>query len=167
MQKTRKSGGIYRARFYYTLGVSLITLPISFLGFSRTLYSFVDNLPYVNLVFPTFNHFLLIGGLGLLPGSVIIGWLFTKSPFYYATFEIPAERTPFKYRLSPGREVVMQPYTVLGAELALKVWEKLEVLSQEDRETWEQYLRFLRYMEAGGDLRDLEEFKGVYPGYDS
>jgi len=162
-----KSAPIFRTRFYYTLGVSLITLPISFLGFSRTLYGLVNNLPFMDIVFPTFNRFLLIGGIGLIPGSIIVGWLFTKSPFYNASFEIPAERTPFKYRLSPGREIVMQPYSVLGAEMALKVWEKLNVLSEPERVKWEQYLRFLRYMNEGGDLRELDEFKEAYPEYDS
>ena len=160
---TRKSGFAPRAKFYYNIGVSLVTLPITFLGFSRSLYDLVDNLPILNIIFPTFSRFLLIGGVALIPGSVLLGWLYTKTTFYGAQFEIPAERTPYKYRLTPGKETVFQPFLVLSAEMTLKIWYALGVISPEVEEKWNRYIRFLKHLEQGGDLMELEEFKKCPP----
>ena len=66
---------VFRTRFYYAIGISLIGLPITFLGFSRNLYSLGEKISIFRFIFPTFQRFLFIGGFGIIPFSMALGYL--------------------------------------------------------------------------------------------
>lgn len=113
---------LLRSRKYYKLGVALISLPITFLGFSRNLYAFMDNIPYGLglLVFPTFQRFVWLGGLMLLPTSIIIGWLWLKSPFYHEEIRLGAEKNPYSQDILKAELNMLHGLSLMAGEMGLE-----------------------------------------------
>jgi len=147
----------YRAKFYYTTGVALIGMPITFLGFSRNIYSIIDSLPFMNILFPAYQDFLIRGGIALIPGCIFIGFLWTKTQFYRAQFEVPAEENPFAYRLRPGREIFFKPLDILNLDLLLRLYKEHNLVTEEEETTFTHGLNLHRHMMNGGDLREFTE----------
>lgn len=147
----------YRTRFYYAIGVSLIGMPITFLGFSRNIYAIIDSLPFMNLLFPTYTAFLIRGGIALIPGCVLIGVLWTKTKFYKAKFEVPAEQNPFAYKLKPGRDTLLRPLEVLNLNLMLRLYKTHNLITKEEETTFTHGINLKKHMIQGGDIRELTE----------
>ena len=149
----------YRVRFYYTTGVALIGMPITFLGFSRNIYSIIDSLPFVNILFPSYSDFLIRGGIALIPGCILIGFLWTKTQFYRAQFEVPAEENPFAYKLRPGRDSHLRPLEVLYNELMLRLFKEHNLITDEEEAIFIHGLNLKKHMINGGDIREYREDK--------
>ncbi len=144
---------ILRSRLYYSLGVSIIGLPMTFLGFSRNLYSLIDNLPFMGLIFPTFQRFLLIGGVSLVPVSALMGYLWMRSPFWREEKRAPAERNPFNFQLAPGRDSLMYSGNLIGQTNMLRLFKKFGTISGDEAEEFERYLERMEHLSRGGSLR--------------
>jgi len=147
----------YRARFYYTTGVALIGMPITFLGFSRNIYSIIDSLPFMNIFFPSYHDFLIRGGIALIPGCIFIGFLWTKTRFYRAQFEVPAEQNPFSYKLRPGRDTLLRPLEVLNQNLLLRLYKMNNLISEEEEAIFKHGVNLKMHMINGGDIREYHE----------
>lgn len=145
----------YRVRFYYTMGASLISIPIVFLGFSRNIYSIIDSLPFMNILFPTFQDFVIRGGLTLIPLTIIIGYTWTKTPFYRAQFEVPTEENPFTYRLTPGKESRLKSLEILNLVLLLRLYKANNLISSEEESAFQHGLDLHKHLVIGGDLREF------------
>ena len=144
---------VLRSRLYYSIGISIIGLPLTFLGFSRNLYSLIDNLPLMNVVFPTFQRFLLIGGLSLIPLCVCLGYLWMASPFYREERRAPAERNPFAFQLAPGRDSILYSGSLIGQKNMFRLFKKFGTITEEEREEFERYLDRMEHLSKGGSLR--------------
>lgn len=144
---------ILRSRLYYSLGVSIIGLPLTFLGFSRNLYGLIDNLPLMDLVFPTFQRFLLIGGVALIPMCGIMGWLYMRSPFYKEEKRGPADKNPLAFELAPGRDKILYSGNLIGQNNMLRVFKKLGTITEEECEEFERYLDRMKILSEGGSLK--------------
>ena len=144
---------LLRSRLYYSLGISIIGLPLTFLGFSRNLYSLIDNLPLMNIVFPTFQRFLLIGGLSLIPLCGVMGYLWMSSPFYREERRAPAERNPFAFQLAPGRDSILYSGSLIGQNNMLRIFKKFGTITEEESEEFERYLERMKLLSKGGSLR--------------
>lgn len=145
---------VFRSRFYYAMGISIISLPLTFLGFSRNLYGLVDNLPFFRFIFPTFQHFLLIGGIGLIPFSIFLGYLWIKSPFYKEERRAPAENNPFAFQLAPGRDTTLYFGQVVAQKNMLRVFKQLGTITEEEETQYQQYIKLMEYLNQGGSLRE-------------
>ena len=159
MSKYQRGRLRYRARFYYTTGVALIGMPITFLGFSRNIYSIIDSLPFMDILFPAYNDFLIRGGIALIPGCILIGFLWTKTQFYRAQFEVPAEQNPFAYKLRPGRDSVLRPFLILNQELLLRLYKNHNIITEEEEAIFIHGLNIQKHMVKGGDIREYGEDK--------
>ena len=146
----------YRTRFYYTTGVALIGMPITFFGLSRNIYSIIDSLPFMNILFPAYQDFLIRGGIALIPGCILVGFLWTKTRFYRAGFEVPAEENPFAYKLRPGREIFLKPLEILNLDLLLRLYREHNLLTEEEEAAFNHGLALHRHMMQGGDLREMQ-----------
>ena len=144
---------LLRSRLYYSLGISIIGLPLTFLGFSRNLYSLIDNLPLMDLIFPTFQRFLLIGGVSLIPVSALMGYLWMRSPFWREERRAPAERNPFNFQLAPGRDSLMYSGNLIGQNNMLRLFKKFDTITEEELEEFERYLERMKHLSKGGTLR--------------
>ena len=147
----------YRARFYYTTGVALIGMPITFMGFSKNIYSIIDSLPFMNLLFPSYNDFLIRGGIALIPCCIFMGYLWTKTRFYKAKFEVPAEQNPYSYKLRPGRDKLLRPLEVLNQTLLLKLYKAHNLISEEEEVIFNHGVNLKRHMINGGDIREYRK----------
>jgi len=159
MTKYQRGRLRYRARFYYTTGVALIGMPITFLGFSRNIYAIIDSLPFMNILFPAYNDFLIRGGIALIPGCILIGFLWTKTRFYKAQFEVPAEENPFAYKLRPGRDLLLRPLEVINQELMLRLYKAHDLITEEEEAIFTHGLNLKKHMVKGGDIREYREDK--------
>ena len=144
---------LLRSRLYYSLGISIIGLPLTFLGFSRNLYSLIDNLPLMDLIFPTFQRFLLIGGVSLIPVCAGMGYLWMRSPFWREERRAPAERNPFNFQLAPGRDSMMYSGNLIGQSNMLRLFKKFDTITEEELEEFERYLDRMKHLSKGGSLR--------------
>ena len=144
---------ILRSRLYYSMGISIIGLPLTFLGFSRNLYSLIDNLPLMDIIFPTFERFLMIGGVSLVPVCAVMGYLWMRSPFWREEKRAPAERNPFNFQLAPGRDSILYSGNLIGQNNMLRLFDKFETITEEEREEFERYLDRMKLLSKGGSLR--------------
>lgn len=145
---------IFRSKFYYAHGLSLISLPITFLGFSRNLYSLIDNIFIFTLIFPTFRHFLFIGGLGLIPFSMILGYFWVKSTFYKEGIRAPAENNPFAFQLAPGRDSTMYFGQLIGQRNMLRLFRKFETITEDEEKQYLEYINIMDHLNRGGSLKE-------------
>lgn len=144
---------ILRSRLYYSMGISIIGLPLTFLGFSRNLYSLIDNLPFMDVIFPTFQRFLLIGGVSLIPVCALMGYAWMISPFYREERRAPAERNPLSFELAPGRDSILYFGNLIGQNNMLRLFKKFETITEEESAEFERYLDLMKHLSQGGSLR--------------
>lgn len=144
---------ILRSRLYYSIGISIIGLPLTFLGFSRNLYSLIDNLPLMGVIFPTFQRFLLVGGISLIPFCGLMGYVWMSSPFWREEKRAPAERNPFAFQLAPGRDSILYSGSLIGQNNMLRLFKKFETITDEESEEFERYLDRMDHLSKGGSLR--------------
>ena len=135
------------------MGISIIGLPLTFLGFSRNLYSLIDNLPLMDIIFPTFERFLMIGGVSLVPVCALMGYLWMRSPFWREEKRAPAERNPFNFQLAPGRDSILYSGNLIGQNNMLRLFKKFETITEEETEEFERYLDKMKLLSKGGSLR--------------
>jgi len=144
---------LFRSRKYYSEGVSLISLPLTFLGFSRSLYGLIDNLPVFRIIFPDFNTFIVCGGLGLLPFSMIIGYFWLKSPFYKGGVEVGIERNPYNWKLAPGRDSVLYFGQLIGQRNMFRLFKKQDTFEPGEEEEYTRYLEMMKTLHNGGSIQ--------------
>lgn len=149
----RVKRAIQRSRLYYSMGISIIGLPLTFLGFSRNLYSLIDKLPFMDVVFPTFQRFLLIGGVSLIPVCGFAGWLWMSSPFWKEEKRGTAEKNPLAFELAPGRDSILYFGNVIGQNNMLRVFKTLGTITDEESAEFERYLELMEHLGRGGSLR--------------
>jgi len=144
---------IFRSRKYYSEGVGLISLPLTFFGFSRTLYGLIDNLPILSYLFPTFNTFIIYGGFGLLISCIIIGSLWMKSPFYKGGLDVGIERNPYNWKLAPGRDSLLYFGQLVGQKNMYRLFKKMETFEPGEEEEYKRYLSIMKKLDKGGSIK--------------
>lgn len=147
------SRAIFRSRFYYSIGISIISLPLTFLGFSRNLYGLIDSIPTFMLIFPTFRHFLIIGIIGLIPFCALLGYIFVKSPFYREEKRAPAENNPFAFQLAPGRDSKLYFGGLLGQRNMLRLFKKMGTITPDEAVEYQRYIELMETLNQGGRLK--------------
>ncbi len=86
-----------RGIFYIRQGYGLASMPFSFLGYASAIYYLaVVNQELILLIFPTFESFLLIGGISLAITWGTIGYIYMKRSFLYSEAQtIHVEANPY------------------------------------------------------------------------
>lgn len=148
---------VFRTRFYYAMGISLISLPITFLGFSRNLYALGEKIFIFRFIFPSFRHFLYIGGFGIVPFSMCLGYLWVKSPFYKEGIKAPAENNPFAFQLGPGRDSIMYFGQIIGTKNFLRLFKKWGSLTKDEEVKYLKYIRLMEHLNQGGTLKNFPQ----------
>ncbi len=154
MRLKKLKRAILRSRTYYSLGSSIIGLPLTFLGFSRNIYGLIDNLPFMDILFPDFGSFLVRGGISLIPACALMGYLWMNSPFWREEKRVPAERNPFAYQTAPGRDTILFSGGLIGQNNMLRLFDKFGTITEEERTEFQRYLARMEIMSKGGSLRD-------------
>ena len=100
-----------------------------------TYFLAIENYPFLNQLFPTFIHYVLIISAIGIPILIAVGYIhFKRSSAYSAESDIVTEAHPYNFRILPGwnTEVVFPLYLTLS-EMMIK-WSKNEKLDDDDIE---------------------------------
>ena len=89
-----------RSLFYMRQGYSLAALPFALLGYASSIYYLaIQNIPFLNRLFPHFSDFLLLAGITLPFACVFIGWVYMKRSFFFKTAQkVLVEANPYSVR---------------------------------------------------------------------
>jgi hypothetical protein len=130
-----------------------VGLPLTFLGFSRNLYGLIDSIPLFLIIFPTFRHFLIIGGVSLIPFCILLGHAWIKSPFYREGKKAPAKYNPFAWELAPGRDSKLFFGGVLGQKNMLRLFKAMGTITDDEAVRYQEYIELLEVLEGGGSIQ--------------
>ena len=86
-----------RALFYIRQGYSLASLPFVFLGYASSIYYLaIENISFLQSIFPRFSSFLIIAGLTLPILCGLIGYTYMKRSWLFrVASEIQMESNPY------------------------------------------------------------------------
>jgi hypothetical protein len=143
---------MFRSRFYYGLGSSLINLPLVFLGLSRNLYNLFDGIDLFVVLFPTFNKFVVIGTVFIFPFGVFLGYAWTKSRFYKEGITTQAERNPFAFKLAPTKESLLYFGQLIGQKNMLRLFKKEGTITEDEEERYLEYIAYMERLERGESI---------------
>ena len=132
-----KENFLFRIWFYFRNGwgtyFAFIFAAINTL--TVTYFLAIENYPFLNEIFPSFIHYVVIISAIGVPILVGVGYVhFKRSLAYSAEADIVTEAHPYNFRILPGwnTEVVFPLYLTLS-EMMIK-WSKDEKLNNEDIE---------------------------------
>ena len=86
-----------RALFYIRQGYSLSSLPFVFLGYTSSIYYLaIEDISFLQSIFPRFSSFLIIAGLTLPILCGLIGYTYMKRSWLFrVASEIQMESNPY------------------------------------------------------------------------
>ena len=126
----------FRGWFYFRTGwatyFAFIVAAINAL--TVTFFLAIENYPSLNVIFPTFFHYIVIVvGVGV-PVLVLVGYVhFKKSKSYRAEQDILIETSPHFRRILQNTEVLLTSYLKL-TELMMKLSENKQLTDEELKE---------------------------------
>lgn len=126
---------IYRFFQYFSEGLGFLSLPLSILNFVTVIfYLLVENIPFLNWLFPDFLIFALSSLAIFIPLAIGTGWLRMKrSLFFGIQGVVMAESNPIiVHGTCVSYEAQLQMLTALGLKPSteftrfLEYWQKLD-----------------------------------------
>ena len=104
--------------------------------------------------FKQFYVLVVTGFLLIIPYAILMGWAHLKRmPAYKAEVDLMVESNPYFYKYAPGwqRQVVL-PWMKFLANFYLRLQEKKDLLSEEDKKTLKELIGNLEILEKGGTV---------------
>ncbi len=150
----QKSNFLFRIWYYFRIGYGPYLTFI--LGIATTLvtvyYLAINNIPFLQSIFPAFWVFSLISLIVGIPAACILGWFHIKgSAIFKSEQDITMEANPYNYKIPPGfwQEAFAPLYLELLKGMA-KMLEKQALLTGEEREQIKQLEKKLETLIEGG-----------------
>lgn len=94
-----------------------------------------------------------MGGLGLIPFCVFLGYWWIKSPFYHEERRAPAENNPFAFQLAPGRDSIMYFGNVIGQRNMLRLFKIWGTITEEEEGQYREYIELMESLNRGESLK--------------
>ena len=121
-----KTGTGFRAWFYFRMGWS--TYFVFFLGATNTLtvtyFLAIDNYPALKTIFPTFELYIIITILILVPALVLVGYgHYKKTKAFTSELDVLIESNPFLRRNTVNSEILLR-FNVNLTSMLLKISQK-------------------------------------------
>jgi len=147
---------IFRSVYYFKTGHgAYLTYLVSFAQWVVIIYTlYVIQSPLIH-IFPTLLVFALVFLLTYPSLAVLIGYIhYKRSPIYESETEIITEQNPFTYKIIPGsKDMFLSEYTILSAELSHRFYKQFNLFQKGEEEKWLEYIKVLKYLKDGGDIR--------------
>ena len=150
----KKTNFIFRVWYYFRIGYG--TYLTFILGIVSTLvtvyYLAINNITFLQSVFPAFWIFSVISLVVGIPVAVILGWYHVKgSGIFMSEQDINVEANPYNYKVPPGfwQEAFTPVYLELLKGMA-KMLEKQNLLTAEDQAQIKQLENKLETLIQGG-----------------
>ena len=134
-----KTGTGFRAWFYFRMGWS--TYFVFFLGATNTLtvtyFLAIDNYPALKTIFPTFELYITITILILVPALVLVGYgHYKKTKAFTSEIDVLIESNPFLRRNTVNSEILLR-FNVKLTSMLLKISQK-ETIDKKELEEIEK-----------------------------
>ena len=134
-----KTGTGFRAWFYFRMGWS--TYFVFFLGATNTLtvtyFLAIDNYPALKTIFPTFELYIIITILILVPALVLVGYgHYKKTKAFTSELDVLIESNPFLRRNTVNSEILLR-FNVKLTSMLLKISQK-ETIDKKELEEIEK-----------------------------
>ena len=155
----------FRAWFYlrmgYTIYWAFLIMGINTL--TVTYYLAIENVPILQVIFPTFAHYIIITLVIGVPLLISTGYAHYRIiPGYKAEAEVGTTSNPYLYKLPPGYWLgVIMPYFRLQSDLLLKLTEN-KPLNEEEIQKMQELQNQMDHLIKGGYVgpKDrIERFK--------
>jgi len=150
----QKSNFLFRVWYYFRMGYG--TYLTFVLGIVTTLvtvyYLAINNIPFLQSVFPAFWVFSVISLIVGIPSAVMLGWFHVKgSAIFKSEQDITMEANPYNYKIPPGfwQEAFVPLYLELLKGMA-KMLDKQKLLTKGEQEQIEQLEKKLETLIEGG-----------------
>ena len=133
MVSQRKSSPTFRSWFYFRTGWS-VYFAFMFAGVNTlvvTYYLAIDNMPFLQEIFPTFTHYVVITILIGIPILVGAGYIhFKKSPGFKSEADIAIETNPHARRILLNTEAIVASY-LFSNECMMKMLKDEKITDEE------------------------------------
>lgn len=118
-------------------------------------YLAINNIPALEVVFPSFSIWVAFVVATVTPLAVFLGWLHLKrSPAYRSELDVSIEANPYYYKLPPGYwKEALAPVLLELLRLNLKIISK-EPLTETELNTLKNLQKKLETLIDGGYLGD-------------
>ena len=160
-----KKNVFFRAWFYFRQGwatyFAFIFAAINTL--TVTYFLAIENYPFLNTVFPTFLHYIVIMGSIGVPLLIGIGYAhFKKTPSYRAETDVTMETDPYRRRMVVNSEIsVMLNLKLTEMIIHLSKNEKLSDEQIEETIKLKKFLSTLLKDRTFSNKKDLEFYKNM------
>ena len=162
MAKNRERLTPFRAWFYFRQGwtayYAFIMAAVNVL--TVTYFLAIENYPSLQVIFPTFVHYILAAVIIGVPLLVLIGYAhYKRTQAFSAEADITAEAYPYWYKLPPGwnKEVVFPLYLSM-LNIMIKM-SKNEKLSTEETDEITNIQKSLSTLIDGGYVAKPDRMK--------
>ena len=156
----------FRAWFYFRQGWStyfaFVFAAINTL--TVTYYLAIENYPFLQSIFPTFEQYILIVVIIGIPLLVLIGYAhYKKTPSFRAEADVFVESNPYQARLLLNTQLSLELNMKITAIL-LKLSSKKEISENEIDEIRDLQSKFLKHMDKRtiSNKKDQAYFKENY-----
>ena len=153
----------FRGWFYFRQGwtayFAFIFAAVNML--TVTYFLAVENYPVLDILFPTFLHYVFIAVVIGVPMLVLVGYIhYKRSAAFSAEADINVEAYPYWYKLPPGwnKEVVFPLYLQM-INLMIKI-SKNEKLSTDETKEMSNIQKSLSSLIEGGYVGKPSRMKG-------
>ena len=153
----------FRAWFYFRQGwtayFAFIMAAVNVL--TVTYFLAIENYPTLQVIFPTFLHYILVAVFIGAPLLILVGYVhYKRSAAYSAEADINVEAYPYWYKLPPGwnKEVVFPLYLIM-INLMIKI-SKNEKLSADEVKQMSDIQKSLSSLIEGGYIGKPSRMKG-------
>jgi len=156
----------FRAWFYFRQGWStyfaFIFAAINTL--TVTYYLAIENYPFLQTIFPSFEQYILIVVLVGIPTLVLVGYAhYKKTPSYRAEADVWVESNPYQARVLVNTQFTLALNMKL-TDILLKLSSKQEISEKEIDEIRELQSKFLQHIDGRSisNRKDQSFFKENY-----
>jgi len=127
-----------------------------------TYFLAIDRAPFLQVIFPSFLHYVGIIVAITIPVLILTGLVhFKKIPAFKSEVEVQAEANPYYYKLPPGYWMyTIMPYYRLQSEILIKLV-KGEKLTQEESNKMEKLQNDMDTLVKGGYVGDPDRLKSL------
>lgn len=152
----------FRIWFYFRVGWSTY-FALLFAGINTatvTYYLAIEKIPSLQIIFPSFLHYVALSLIIILPLLVMIGWFhYRRTAAYGSEAEVQIENNPYMYKLPLGWHTeALFPTLLKMTEFMIKSNNK-EKLDDKSIEEITELQKKIDFLVKGGSLKKITSKK--------
>lgn len=151
----KKGRTTFKSFFYFRIGyVTYFAMVVGLINILTTTYFLaIDKIPFLQIIFPTFESYVIVVILIGIPTVVIAGWIHLKKiGTYAAEMNVITEAHPYNYKFLPGwtKETFGPAYHELVKAYKKKI--NGDKLTEQDLDSLKNLEEQFRHLIEGGHV---------------